>query len=79
MSTGLVIAALGLLVAAAAELQAATGFGFALVAGPVLYAVTEPAAAVALVLILGQVVIRTLRAGVFVCPDQVRSAGVSTS
>jgi uncharacterized membrane protein YfcA len=54
VSTGLVIAALGLLVAAI--IQAATGFGFALVAGPVLYAVTEPAAAVALVLILGQVV-----------------------
>jgi uncharacterized membrane protein YfcA len=54
VSTGLLIAGLGLLVAAV--IQAATGFGFALVAGPVLYAVTEPAAAVALVLILGQVV-----------------------
>lgn len=54
MSIGLAIAAAGLLVAA--TVQAATGFGFALVAGPVLYAVTEPAAAVALVLILGQVV-----------------------
>jgi uncharacterized protein len=54
VSAGLAIAALGLLVAA--TVQAATGFGFALVAGPVLYAVMEPAAAVALVLILGQVV-----------------------
>jgi uncharacterized membrane protein YfcA len=54
MTIALVIAACGLLVAA--TVQAATGFGFALIAGPVLYAVAPPSAAVALVLILGQVV-----------------------
>src|SRR4029079_5024318 len=53
-SSGRSIAARALL--GAATVQAATGFGFALVAGPVLYAVMEPAAAVALVLIIGQVV-----------------------
>jgi uncharacterized membrane protein YfcA len=37
-------------------LQSATGFGFALVAGPTLYALVEPAAAVVLVLVLFQVV-----------------------
>jgi uncharacterized membrane protein YfcA len=45
----LVVAALLLAVA----LQAATGFGFALLAGPSLYAVMSPAHAVALLLILG--------------------------
>jgi uncharacterized membrane protein YfcA len=54
VSTGLAIAAGGLLIASI--VQAATGFGFALIAGPVLYTVVEPSAAVALVLILGQVV-----------------------
>jgi uncharacterized membrane protein YfcA len=38
---------------AAVALQAATGFGFALLAGPSLYAVMSPAHAVALLLILG--------------------------
>ena len=38
---------------AAVVLQAATGFGFALLAGPSLYAVMAPAHAVALLLILG--------------------------
>ena len=54
MSVALALAACGLLVAS--TVQAATGFGFALVAGPALYAVVEPSAAVALVLVLGQVV-----------------------
>jgi uncharacterized membrane protein YfcA len=54
VSTGLAIATIGLLIASA--VQAATGFGFALVAGPVLYAVAPPSAAVALVLLLGEVV-----------------------
>jgi uncharacterized membrane protein YfcA len=40
----------------AATIQSATGFGFALVAGPALYAVTTPTSAVALVLLIGQVV-----------------------
>jgi uncharacterized protein len=54
VSASLVIAAFGLLVAS--TIQAATGFGFSLVAGPALYAVAAPSAAVALVLVLGQVV-----------------------
>jgi uncharacterized protein len=54
MTAGLVIATAGLFVAS--TIQAATGFGFALVAGPVLYAVAPPSAAVALVLLLGEVV-----------------------
>ena len=52
--TSLVIAMFGILVAA--TLQSATGFGFALVAAPVLYAVSLPPAAVAVVLVLSQVV-----------------------
>ena len=48
------LAACGLLVAS--TVQSATGFGFSLVAGPALYAVVEPAAAVGLILVLGQVV-----------------------
>lgn len=40
----------------AATIQSATGFGFALVSGPALFAVVEPTAAVALVLVLAQVV-----------------------
>jgi uncharacterized protein len=48
------LAACGLL--AASTVQSATGFGFALIAAPTLYAVVDPAAAVGLVLVLGQVV-----------------------
>lgn len=54
MSIAFALAACGLLVAS--TVQSATGFGFALVAGPALYAVVEPAAAVGLVMVLGQVV-----------------------
>jgi uncharacterized membrane protein YfcA len=54
VTASLLIASLGLLVAS--TLQAATGFGIALVAAPVLYAVAPPPAAVALVLVLSQVV-----------------------
>ena len=54
MTTALLIATGGLLVASI--LQSATGFGFALVAGPTLYTVMEPLTAVVLVLALGQVV-----------------------
>jgi uncharacterized membrane protein YfcA len=48
------LAACGLL--AASTMQSATGFGFALIAAPVLYAVVEPAAAVGLVMVIAQVV-----------------------
>jgi uncharacterized protein len=54
MSGAFGLAACGLL--AASTVQSATGFGFALVAGPALYAVVDPVAAVGLVLVLGQVV-----------------------
>jgi hypothetical protein len=54
VSAAFALAACGLLIAS--TLQSSTGFGFALVAGPVLYAAVEPAAAVGLVLVLGQVV-----------------------
>ena len=54
MTAALLFACGALLVAA--TIQSATGFGFALVAGPALYAVTTPTSAVALVLIVGQVV-----------------------
>jgi uncharacterized membrane protein YfcA len=54
VTTSLLIACAALLVAA--TIQSATGFGFALVAGPALYAVTTPTSAVALVLVVGQVV-----------------------
>ncbi len=54
MSVAFALVAGGLLVAS--TVQSATGFGFSLVAGPALYAVVEPAAAVALALVLGQVV-----------------------
>jgi uncharacterized membrane protein YfcA len=54
IAPGLLVAAGGLLVAA--TVQSATGFGFALIAGPVLYAVASPPAAVALVLVIGEVV-----------------------
>ncbi len=51
MSGWVAVVVLALL--AAVALQAATGFGFALLAGPSLYAVMSPAHAVALLLILG--------------------------
>jgi uncharacterized membrane protein YfcA len=54
VTTGLLFACGALLVAA--TIQSATGFGFALVAGPALYAVATPTSAVALVLVIGQVV-----------------------
>jgi hypothetical protein len=54
VTAGLLFACGALLVAA--TIQSATGFGFALVAGPALYAVTSPTSAVALALITGQVV-----------------------
>jgi uncharacterized membrane protein YfcA len=54
VSSAIVVAAAGLLLAS--TLQSATGFGFALVAGPAFYAAFEPAAAVALVLVLAEVV-----------------------
>jgi uncharacterized membrane protein YfcA len=54
VTVALLTAACGLLVASI--LQSTTGFGFALIAGPVLYAVVEPLTAVVLVLALGQVV-----------------------
>ena len=47
------VAVVVLALLAAVALQAATGFGFALLAGPSLYAVMSPAHAVALLLILG--------------------------
>jgi uncharacterized protein len=40
----------------ASILQSGTGFGFSLVAAPALYAVVDPTAAIALALVLGQVV-----------------------
>jgi hypothetical protein len=48
------LVACGLLVAS--TVQSATGFGFSLIAGPALYAVIAPSAAVGLILVLGQVV-----------------------
>jgi uncharacterized membrane protein YfcA len=54
VSVAFALAACGLLVAS--TVQSATGFGFALIAGPVLYAVIAPAAAVGLILVLGLVV-----------------------
>ncbi len=54
MTTPLAVALVAFLVASA--VQSATGFGFALIAGPVLFALVEPASAVALILILGQIV-----------------------
>ncbi len=52
--TTLAVLGAGLLVAAA--VQSATGFGFALVAGPLVYAVLEPVEAVALIVIVGMLV-----------------------
>jgi uncharacterized membrane protein YfcA len=54
MSSAIAVAAAGLLFAS--TLQSATGFGFALVAGPAFYAAFDPTAAVALVLVLAAVV-----------------------
>ncbi len=48
------VTAIGLLVAC--TMQSATGFGFSLIAGPVLFAVIEASAAVTLLMIIGQVV-----------------------
>jgi uncharacterized membrane protein YfcA len=54
VSLVLALAACGLLVAA--TVQSATGFGFSLVAGPALYAVVEPAAALGLIMVIAQIV-----------------------
>ena len=48
--------AAGLAVLAGAALQSATGFGFALVSAPLLFAATEPAQAVVLLILLGLLV-----------------------
>ena len=48
--------AAGVAVLAGAALQSATGFGFALVAAPLLFAATEPARAVGLLIVLGLLV-----------------------
>src|SRR4051794_9320577 len=48
--------AAGVAVLAGAALQSATGFGFALVSAPLLFAATEPAEAVGLLILLGLVV-----------------------
>jgi uncharacterized membrane protein YfcA len=48
--------AAGIAVLAGAALQSATGFGFALVSAPLLFAAVEPEQAVALLLVLGLVV-----------------------
>jgi uncharacterized membrane protein YfcA len=54
VSIELALAGAGIL--AAATLQSATGFGFSLVAGPVVFAVTESAPAVGLIFFAGQMV-----------------------
>jgi uncharacterized protein len=54
VSSTIAIVGAGLLLAS--TLQSATGFGFALVAGPAFFAAFEPTAAVALVLVLAEVV-----------------------
>lgn len=54
MSTTFAVLVVGLLVASV--VQSATGFGYALVAGPVVYAVLEPAEAVALIMIVGEAI-----------------------
>jgi uncharacterized membrane protein YfcA len=54
MTATFAVLAAGLFVAAV--VQSATGFGYALVAGPVVYAVLEPAEAVALIMIIGEVI-----------------------
>jgi uncharacterized membrane protein YfcA len=48
--------AAGIAVLAGAALQSATGFGFALVSAPLLFAATEPAQAVVLLILLGLLV-----------------------
>jgi uncharacterized membrane protein YfcA len=48
--------AAGIAVLAGAALQSATGFGFALVSAPLLFAATEPAQAVGLLIVLGLLV-----------------------
>jgi uncharacterized membrane protein YfcA len=48
--------AAGVAVLAGAALQSATGFGFALVSAPLLFAATEPARAVGLLIVLGLLV-----------------------
>jgi uncharacterized protein len=48
--------AAGVAVLAGAALQSATGFGFALVSAPLLFAATEPEQAVALLILLGLIV-----------------------
>ena len=52
MNEALLLAACGF--AVAATVQAATGFGFALIAGPVIFALIDPAAAVGLMLVLAE-------------------------
>src|SRR3954452_2795357 len=47
------LAAAGLAVAAGAALQSAVGFGFALIAAPLVFAATSPEEAVGLMLLLG--------------------------
>jgi uncharacterized membrane protein YfcA len=54
MSVAFALAACGILVASI--VQSGTGFGFSLVAAPALYTVVDPAAAIGLALVLGQVV-----------------------
>ena len=49
----LILVAVGVM--AGATLQSATGFGFALVAGPAVFAATEPAEAITVLLALGAV------------------------
>ena len=58
----MLVAAACLGVVAGAMLQAATGFGFSLVAAPLLFAAIEPEPAVVLLLVLGlEVNLLTLR------------------
>ncbi len=54
MGSAFWVTAVGLLVAC--TMQSATGFGFSLIAGPILFAVIQPSAAVTLLMIIGQVV-----------------------
>ena len=70
MSGWVAVVAAALLLAVV--LQSATGFGFALLAGPSLYAVMDPDRAVALLLILGLLRQRSC------CSDGAASARRST-
>jgi uncharacterized membrane protein YfcA len=54
VNDALIVAAVAF--ALAATVQSATGFGFSLISGPLVFAVIEPSAAVGLVLVLSQVV-----------------------